>query len=246
MNTYSLWGISSSWLASATASRARSKSGRRVIVPNAIALPTCQVNTTPLALLHVITPPFALHCNVTRTESSARADWVDWSLTWGGRAAGQQSVARGAAPPRAPPRPAAVTLRANHTPNNAALLLRFIWSCIGLMVSAGQPYYYALIEDEVGARPYVACCKIWFLLTRYPSDSNEGCLKRITKDVGDDGRGSGPRAPRTCVGTPPGNPLLIPAFPLSKEFRRRCCRRNSVCPDHWITIRSKDHHTRWN
>lgn len=167
MNTYSLWGISSSWLASAAASRARSKSGRRVIVPNAIALPTCQVNTTPLALLHVITAPFALHCNVTRTESSVARPGSP-GVTWGGRAAGQQSVARSAAarPRPPPPRPAAVTLRANHTPNNAALLLRFIWSCIGLMVSAGRPYYCALIEDEVGARPYVACCIIWFLLTR--------------------------------------------------------------------------------
>lgn len=141
MNTYSLWGISSSWLASATASRARSKSGRRVIVPNAIALPTCQVNTTPLALLHVITAPFALHCNVTRTESSGRAAWVAWCdvRRAGRRATECRANRRAAARPRPPPpRPAAVTLRANHTPNNAALLLRFIWSCIGLMVSAGR------------------------------------------------------------------------------------------------------------
>lgn len=44
------------------------------------------------------------------------------------------------------------------------------------------------------------------------------------------GQGFSGGVARTCVGMAPGNPLLIPALPLSEECRRRACRRNSAMP----------------
>lgn len=135
--------MSSSWLATAAAaSRATtSPSGRRGdILLRAIALPTWQAHTTThTRSLHRATPPFAQHCQChqrayasTRHIGIVQCQLGPVSVRADRRAKTEYRGRRAPHPaPRCPRAAPALTLRANHTPNNAAayyLLPRFIRS----------------------------------------------------------------------------------------------------------------------
>lgn len=160
-----------------------------------------------------------------------------------GQACRAPSSAERAPAPRAPPAPCpapALTLRANHTPNNAAayyLLLRFICSYIGLMVSDRcerlQPLYDNIRPSSTGSTEWPA--RGGLVCWRRQASWWRGCRRAVAGSrLGSAGgaRLCRPRhrPSRTCVGKSPGNPLLIPALPLSKECRRRCYRQNFTLP----------------